>query len=346
MWAVWLIFLVFPLLAILREPDHGPLWRGAGVTLIVAFGIVYTGAAVQLMRFEPDYLRPALTALAGLLVIATLSIPFLGSNIISYTPFLISLAAFSLPRPWHWVFGVVTIAATVVVMIVTDDVREWLSFIFILIAIAVAVNAARFFVEQSEGYDDMRQGLAISAERERVARDVHDVLGHSLTVVSVKAALAERLVDLDPERAKSEIADIARLSRESLAEIRATVGGLRAAQLATELGAARDSLRSAGIDADIPPDAQVVDPAHRTVLGWVLREAVTNVVRHSGAGRCRVELRAHGLVVEDDGVGIRDRRMGNGLRGLRERVEQSGGNFTIGSGSDGSGTRLEASWPS
>lgn len=256
------------------------------------------------------------------------------------------MAAFSLPRPWHWVFGVVTIAATVVAMIVTDDVREWLSFIFILIAIAVAVNAARFFVEQSEGYDDMRQGLAISAERERVARDVHDVLGHSLTVVSVKAALAERLVDLDPERAKSEIADIARLSRESLAEIRATVGGLRAAQLATELGAARDSLRSAGIDADIPPDAQVVDPAHRTVLGWVLREAVTNVVRHSGAGRCRVELRAHGLVVEDDGVGIRDRRMGNGLRGLRERVEQSGGNFTIGSGSDGSGTRLEASWPS
>ena len=94
----------------------------------------------------------------------------------------------------------------------------------------------------------MSRELALVAERERVARDVHDVLGHSLTVVTVKAELAERLVDLDPERAKAELAEIQTLSRQALAEIRATVGGLRAARLGDELASARTALAGAGIE--------------------------------------------------------------------------------------------------
>src|SRR5690606_543184 len=126
-------------------------------------------------------------------------------------------------------------------------------------------------------------------ERERVARDVHDVLGHSLTVVSVKAELAERLVDVDPARARAELVEIQSLTREALAEIRATVSGLRVARLGDELVAARTALTGAGIEADLPENPDVVDPRHRIVVAWVLREAVTNVVRHSGATRCTVE---------------------------------------------------------
>jgi two-component system sensor histidine kinase DesK len=191
----------------------------------------------------------------------------------------------------------------------------------------------------------VRRSLDITEERERVARDVHDVLGHSLTVVSVKAGLAERLIDVDADRARAEVADIARIARESLAEIRATVGGLRAAELAAELAGAREGLLSAGIAVDLPPDPEVVDPSHRPVLGWVLREAVTNIVRHSRASSCRIELAPHTLVVEDDGVGVDDRRMGNGLSGLRERVVLAGGDFSVGPRPDGRGTRLEVSWP-
>ena len=144
--------------------------------------------------------------------------------------------------------------------------------------------------DRGEDYERMSRDLAIVEERERVARDVHDVLGHSLTVVTVKAELAERLVDLDPERAKGELAEIQALSRQALAEIRATVGGLRVARLGDELASARTALAGAGIEAHVPDDPGAVDPRHRTVLAWVLREATTNVVRHSDADACWVEL--------------------------------------------------------
>src|SRR5699024_3537237 len=147
---------------------------------------------------------------------------------------------------------------------------------------------------------------------------------------------AERLVDADPDAAKAELAQIRSLTRESLAEIRATVAGLRVARLADELDSARQALSDAGISAEVPSAVDTVDPRHRLVLAWVLREAVTNVVRHSGAGRCRVELNARSLVVTDDGVGpgaaieasaatrTRAAAGGTGLRGVAERVNGAG----------------------
>lgn len=345
MWVVWLIFLVFPVLAVWRDPTLGTASRAAGLTLIAAFAVTYTLGALRLMRFEEGRLRPTLLFLGALLVLALLSLPILGSNVVSFTPFLVSYAAFSLPRPWHWVFALVTVAIAVIALLLTGHFEQWFSFLFILIAIAVGVNAARFLAEQSEEYDVVRQDLAITAERERVARDVHDVLGHSLTVVSVKAGLAERLIDVDPERARAEIAEIGRIARESLGEVRATVGGLRAAALAGELDEARAALASAGIESVVDGAPADVDPTHRGVLGWVLREAVTNVVRHSRAGRCRIRLAPHALAVEDDGVGLTGRRPGHGLRGLEERVTEAGATFTLGPGPHGRGTRLEVSWP-
>ena len=182
----------------------------------------------------------------------------------------------------------------------------------------------------------------MSGERERVARDVHDVLGHSLTVVSVKAQLAERLVDADPERAKAELVEIQALTRQALAEVRATVGGLRAARLDDEVAAAGRALAAAGVGARLPGDLDVLDPRRRTVAAWAVREAVTNVVRHSGATTCTVDLGPDGLVVTDDGCGP-PRVDGNGLRGLRERVAASGGALSV-DGVPGGGTRLEVRW--
>ncbi len=195
--------------------------------------------------------------------------------------------------------------------------------------------------DRGEDYERMSRDLAIVEERERVARDVHDVLGHSLTVVTVKAELAERLVDLDPERAKAELAEIQALSRQALAEIRATVGGLRVARLGDELASARTALAGAGIEAHVPDDPSAVDPRHRTVLAWVLREATTNVVRHSDADACWVELATNRLTVRDDGRGLGGRPEGNGIRGLRERVEAAGGRLSLETGPEGHGTVLE-----
>jgi two-component system sensor histidine kinase DesK len=167
------------------------------------------------------------------------------------------------------------------------------------------------------------------------------VLGHSLTVVTVKAELAERLVDIDPARAKDELAEIQVLSRQALAEIRATVGGLRAARLDDELASATTAFAGAGIEAHLPEDTTAVDPRHRIVLAWVLREATTNVLRHSDADECWVEIDSNRLTVRDDGRGVEGRPEGNGIRGLRERVEAAGGALSITTGPEGHGTVLE-----
>ncbi|WP_193315383.1 sensor histidine kinase [Nostocoides sp. F2B08] len=344
MWAVWMIFLILPAVAVWRD-DRSPFWRIGGLVLILVFAVSYSVAAWQILEKGRGGTRAAVATLGFLVALTIVAIPFLGSDAVAFTPFVVSFAGFTLPRPWHWLFGLAVFAVCVGALSATLPLSEWSYFIFILVAVTIGVNAARLLSEQSEGYARVRRRLDITEERERVARDVHDVLGHSLTVVSVKAGLAERLIDVDPDRARAEVADIARIARESLAEIRATVGGLRATHLAAELAAAREGLLSAGIAAELPPDPEVVDPSHRAVLAWVLRESVTNVVRHSRATTCRIELAAHTLVVEDDGVGLGDRRMGNGLRGLRERVVQAGGDFSVGARADGQGTRLEVSWP-
>jgi two-component system, NarL family, sensor histidine kinase DesK len=220
-----------------------------------------------------------------------------------------------------------------------DEPGAW-ALVGVVLLVGAIAGIVRQLEERGEEHRRMAGDLAMVAERERVARDVHDVLGHSLTVVTVKAELAERLVDEDPDAAKAELAEIRSLTRQALAEIRATVGGLRVARLADELDAGRTALEAAGIEARLPSDVSVVDPRHRIVLAWALREAITNVMRHSGASTCTVELGPASLTVCDDGRGLRGHAEGNGLRGVRERVTAAGGSVAVADGPDG-GTVVE-----
>jgi two-component system sensor histidine kinase DesK len=180
--------------------------------------------------------------------------------------------------------------------------------------------------------------LAVSRERERVARDVHDILGHSLTVITVKAELAGRLLETVPgaERARTELADAERLAREALADVRATVSGLREVSLTGELVAARRALEAAGITADLPTAVDVVPARLRQPFAWALREGVTNVVRHSGAGWCGVRLTATCVEVRDDGRGpAEDAGGGSGLAGLRTRAAAAGARLETGRSPEG-----------
>jgi two-component system sensor histidine kinase DesK len=169
------------------------------------------------------------------------------------------------------------------------------------------------------------RALAVANERARMARDLHDVLGHSLTTITVKTGLARRLVEsgADQERVRAELRDTEELSRRALADIRATVSGQRRMSLAAELVAARAALRAAGIEADLPHAVDDVQAQFEEPLAYVLREGVTNVVRHSGARRCTVRLGPRWLEVVNDGSadptapGV---SFGNGLTGLRERL--------------------------
>ncbi|WP_461142616.1 sensor histidine kinase [Spelaeicoccus albus] len=175
--------------------------------------------------------------------------------------------------------------------------------------------------------------LAVEEERGRVARDIHDILGHSLTVITVKAELAGRLVERDAIRAKAEINDVEQLSRAALTDVRATVAGYRDVNVVSELANARAVLEAAGITADLPTTTDTLPAEYRELAGWIIREGVTNVVRHSGATLCRVRMSPDMIEVADDGTGPQSGSAhchANGLDGLRERVEAAGALLRIG----------------
>ena len=151
--------------------------------------------------------------------------------------------------------------------------------------------------------NDENRRLAVSEERNRFARDLHDILGHSLTVITVKAELAQRLLDVDPARAKAEVADLERLSRDALSDVRRAVEGYRELTLPGELARARTALAAAEIDADLPNSTEEVPSDRRELFAWTVREGVTNVIRHSGARRCTVRLTPDAAEVLDDGRG-------------------------------------------
>jgi two-component system sensor histidine kinase DesK len=219
---------------------------------------------------------------------------------------------------------------------------------------AVVVGISNLFVAQSKRADAKLRAaqaenveLAAVAERERIARDLHDVLGHTLSVIVLKAELAGRLMGRDDVRAAAEIADVEKTARTALAEVREAIGGYRAKGLRAEIDQARMTLDAAGVALvceSVPPELKARE---ETVLSLTVREAVTNIVRHAHATTCTMRFATTEdgfalLEVTDDGTS-RITREGNGLRGMRERVQELGGRFRI--EAEG-GTRLVIEVPS
>lgn len=208
--------------------------------------------------------------------------------------------------------------------------------------IAVVGSANTFIAQQKRADAKLRMAheenaqLAAVAERERIARDLHDVLGHTLSVIVLKAELAKRLMERDPRRAAQEIADVESTARTALAEVREAIGGYRSQGLTAELERARHTLDTAGVVLtwEAPPAGlPALDATEETVLSLSVREAVTNIVRHAEATRCTMRLATtpdgfYSLLVEDNGRHAIQQE-GNGLRGMRERVASLGGRFSI-----------------
>ncbi|MET7720393.1 sensor histidine kinase [Streptomyces mirabilis] len=199
-----------------------------------------------------------------------------------------------------------------------------------LIRTTIALREARATVAQ----------LAANEERLRLARDLHDLLGHSLSLITLKSELAGRMLPDHPEKAAQQVADIEQVSRQALVDVREAVTGYRRPRLSGELAGAQVALTAAGVTADLPAEPDLADVAEESesALAWALREAITNVVRHSGARRCTVELVRRQtldgpmleLSVEDDGSGGSGHGPGNGLTGLTERLEKAGGALEAG----------------
>ena len=215
--------------------------------------------------------------------------------------------------------------------------RDWFSsswpFVFTIMIGAINIHysqVSRANARLRMAHDEIEH-LAKVAERERIARDLHDLLGHTLSLVIMKSELAAKLSERDPARARDEIRDVERISREALAEVRAAVAGYRSGGLEAEAQRAQNALSSAGVDVDCDLRVTHLPAAQEAVLALAMREAVTNIVRHAGATRCRIAAEATNdvctLTVTDNGRGG-NQPFGSGLTGMRERVDVLGGTMT------------------
>jgi len=213
-------------------------------------------------------------------------------------------------------------------------VAGWTLFYSSLFPVIIGVGNT-FFAERNRMNRKLRkaneeiENLAKVAERERIARDLHDVLGHTLSVITLKSELAGKLLDRDPQRAGKEIREVEQISRQALSEVRDAIRGYRSLGLVAELAQAKATLETAGLTVQCEAASTVKLPAvEESVLSLAVREAVTNVVRHAQARTCRLRIEQQNgscrLEIHDDGCGTSNGE-GNGLRGMRERVEMLGG---------------------
>lgn len=327
----WLIFLYNPIAATVTS-DAAIGWRVLSFIGIGLFTVLY----VTIYRFETRIV--ARVGLRGLLIlIALLTLPALATVpaasyvALSFVPYF-GACGFTL-MPYRYGFAITTAGILVIVGTAWWLGNWWLLFFLLWLAFAsFPAGLGRYMGEKSTAQGIAMHRAQMAENRDRMARDMHDVLGHTLTVLSVKAELAEKLLDKDMERARTELREVQSMTRQALAEVRSTVSGLRVARLDDEVADAERACAASGIVLVVPEDAHVVDPQHRITLAWALRESVTNVVRHAKASRVEVSWGSNWLEVRDDGVGLRGRREGNGLAGVRERVEEVGGQLCVESG--------------
>ncbi|MGA8877637.1 MAG: sensor histidine kinase [Candidatus Korobacteraceae bacterium] len=323
---IWLPFMIW----FFVEPalnHRGPLlWIGNTV-----YGLVFIW--LYLYSFSHPEPRRFYAAL-GLMAMSAALVYSQNGAVAGLLVFAVGAGAFT-ARRWRAISLIVTAVALLGIYSyhLALPLPFWGSMLLLTVLVGVGNHFSAIQVcadEKLRLADEEIEHLAKVAERERIARDLHDLLGHTLSLITLKAELARKLVDRDPQRAKQEMLDVEQTSRAALADVREAISGYRGEGLASELIRARKTLETAGISVDSDLAELPLSPAQETVLALALREAITNVVRHAQARRCSVQLRRENdvctLEIADNGRGA-DAPEGNGLRGMRERLEALGGSL-------------------
>ena len=333
---VWVFLLVIPLVHLLLG-SFAPWQRLLGIAGVMGFIVTYVWAfstqdtrAVRAGDPLPDLpIRVLVGKLAALILFSALALPALGWWTTYFFPFFCSLVLFSttLRRGIPTVITAVALLTAASLAWNTHPESRWMVLGAALSGLTIII--ARIAVELQERRTSAERELALISQREAVGRDVHDILGHSLTVLTLKAEVARRLIERDPAAASRELDEVIALARGALADVRSTVTRLRSPDLVSQVEATRTALSAARIRVDVTGSAQDIPERQRVVLAWALREATTNVVRHAHATHVTVHLAPGLLRVSDDGIGLAGDKPGNGLEGLRSRIEQEGGSLTM-----------------
>lgn len=334
--------------------DRVPLpWlAGAGLAAFLALYVATVMASFRPATRGGPLPRRLLCALAALTY--ALSLGF-GKHFLELF-MLVALAAGIVARGRHFGMVVIALSGSAGFIAGMEGAKAWDAAstgytTFLSGMVTAAILTLHDAVAQLRATRQELARTAVSQERLRFARDLHDLLGHTMSVVVVKAEAVRRLAPRDLQAALAQAADIESVSRQALTEIREAVSGYRECRLATELDRARSALDASGIRVSVSESGPPLPPQAEALMGWVVREGVTNIVRHSGASACAISLEsARGrarLEITDDGDGSGsggDLGGGNGLKGLTERLSMAGGSLEAGPAARG-GFRLVARVP-
>ncbi|PMC74978.1 histidine kinase [Brachybacterium sp. UMB0905] len=326
--------LVFVLLAIVTS------WLGLGplrATLASVILLIYSAVflAVCGIALYPLRVRLIWFALGTALLLAL--IPLLGSGVL----YLVMFQAMThvLLLPWRWGLPSMLVMCLVVMLlaiILQHYIAAGLAIMAALFAAGIGTGVRQEVLQQQlEAAEARNAVLAVAAERERIGRDLHDLVGHSLTSLTISAQLARRLLDIDPEAAKAQLEHIEATTRQALADVRATASGMQHVRAATEIASARTVLATVGIQASVPTALPPLPDDVAELFGYVIREGVTNIVRHSRATCATITVTEDTVTVSDDGVGIPAGATRTGLRGLEARLAMAGGRLTVTSAETG-----------
>jgi two-component system sensor histidine kinase DesK len=338
---LWVLYLGFFFIQPIFDHVSLKLWLldalGAVLFLLLYFGLF--------VLVNPR----ALAHIAGMVLLGLLFQPINGGAC-TFFIFAAAMLPFCVESQGAAVAGLLAIGAIGAIEGLLLHIGGWALFYSALFPVIIGAGNT-FFAERNRTNRKLRKAneeiehLAKIAERERIARDLHDVLGHTLSVIILKSELAGKLMDRDPQRAGNEIREVEQISRQALSEVRDTIRGYRSQGLVAELAQAKSTLETAGVTVKCDAVTIALPALQEGVLSMAVREAVTNVVRHAQARNCSLHLEQQNgscrLDIEDDGRGG-SQNEGNGLRGMRERVEMLGGTLHRDSQA---GTRLTISLP-
>jgi two-component system, NarL family, sensor histidine kinase DesK len=346
--AISLIFLVFSVIDFLNAHPSLPRLALVGPAVAV-FVCVYLGCSLAGVRRTPLGAPVCVCLLAALAATLTLADRSGWASLFVYTA---AAAGYWLSPPWNArAVSVLAGLAAATTAIAGGGISNTVAMTATTAAVGVMMLAfarlIRVNAELRAAREELAQ-VAVAQERLRFARDLHDLLGHSLSVIAVKAELAEKLVPAHPQKAAQHIGECKDVARSALSEVRQAVSGYREPRLAAELAGARLALTAAGIEMRLDDSPATLAPDVEAVLAWTVREGATNVLRHSGATTCsfriRAGLAAASIEIVDNGRGGSPSPGGHGLVGLRERVTATAGSMSAGPG-EGGGFRLHVSVP-
>ena len=359
-WLIYLGFLFTPLLA----AGHDWRWLWPTLLTIPVFLVLYVRIIGAFRRGDPRNLPPRASALPEVLAIAVMgyALSLVNASANTYLIFCVAVMPYTIAGFRRLVFAMALLLCIYALESWLLGFRPLLFGITTIVSIAAALSNYMMLRNRRHNLalraaSEEVHRMARVAERERISRDLHDLLGHTLSLIAIKSELAAKLLDRDRAAASREVVDVMNIAREALKQVRTAVIGIRAAALEGELASARALLETANVRLTYESDGAVLPADVESALAMIVREAVTNIQRHAGAKHVQIEVlldekgagraidgeRGVVLRVRDDGCGgIAEH--GNGLAGIRERVRSLGGTLELDS-PPGKGTVLKVRVP-